>query len=207
MALINCPECGKEVSDQSDYCIYCGYPIKQKQDKTLVEIDNETKEEVIKVEAYDVLLLEYYGFKLLAKTNLAKICEITSTQANDILSELPCFIYDDITKEEAEDIAHKLMLENFRVAVYDPSGNVRYYDPPIYSNRPLPILVPAPRRKRYVLPMPKVVRPRPIRMPKSIPALGVGLKSVRPSRPMPSLRGTSPRVMGPLRGNRHSRSK
>ena len=27
MALINCPECGKEVSDKSKQCIHCGYPL------------------------------------------------------------------------------------------------------------------------------------------------------------------------------------
>ena len=27
MALIKCPECGKEISDKSDKCIHCGYPI------------------------------------------------------------------------------------------------------------------------------------------------------------------------------------
>jgi len=27
MALINCPECGKEVSDKSSACIHCGYPL------------------------------------------------------------------------------------------------------------------------------------------------------------------------------------
>ena len=27
MALIKCPECGKEISDQAKACIYCGYPI------------------------------------------------------------------------------------------------------------------------------------------------------------------------------------
>ena len=27
MALINCPECGKEISDKSEVCINCGYPI------------------------------------------------------------------------------------------------------------------------------------------------------------------------------------
>ena len=31
MALINCPECGKEVSDKSEKCIHCGYPIKNTQ--------------------------------------------------------------------------------------------------------------------------------------------------------------------------------
>ena len=30
MALIKCPECGKEISDKSDVCIHCGYPIKTK---------------------------------------------------------------------------------------------------------------------------------------------------------------------------------
>lgn len=27
MALIKCPECNKEISDKSDKCIYCGYPM------------------------------------------------------------------------------------------------------------------------------------------------------------------------------------
>ena len=27
MALIKCPECGKEISDKSDKCIHCGYPL------------------------------------------------------------------------------------------------------------------------------------------------------------------------------------
>lgn len=31
MALINCPECGKEVSDQSRECVHCGYPIPNKE--------------------------------------------------------------------------------------------------------------------------------------------------------------------------------
>lgn len=27
MALIKCPECGKEISDASERCIHCGYPV------------------------------------------------------------------------------------------------------------------------------------------------------------------------------------
>jgi predicted amidophosphoribosyltransferase len=30
MALINCPECGKEISDQAAICIQCGHPIAAK---------------------------------------------------------------------------------------------------------------------------------------------------------------------------------
>ena len=29
MALIKCPECGKEISDKAESCIYCGYPLKE----------------------------------------------------------------------------------------------------------------------------------------------------------------------------------
>lgn len=28
MALFNCPECGKEISDQAEVCPHCGYPIR-----------------------------------------------------------------------------------------------------------------------------------------------------------------------------------
>ena len=31
MALIQCPDCGKEISDLAEMCINCGRPIKQKQ--------------------------------------------------------------------------------------------------------------------------------------------------------------------------------
>lgn len=32
MALINCPECGKEVSDKATVCIHCGYPMTDEKD-------------------------------------------------------------------------------------------------------------------------------------------------------------------------------
>lgn len=31
MALINCPECGKEISDKSEKCVNCGYPLDNKE--------------------------------------------------------------------------------------------------------------------------------------------------------------------------------
>lgn len=30
MALINCPECGQQVSDKAEVCIHCGAPLKEK---------------------------------------------------------------------------------------------------------------------------------------------------------------------------------
>ena len=39
MALIKCPECGKEISDKASACIHCGYPISN-------IIENETKDNI-----------------------------------------------------------------------------------------------------------------------------------------------------------------
>ena len=36
MALIKCPECGKEVSDKAEACIHCGYPLSK---NMVVDID------------------------------------------------------------------------------------------------------------------------------------------------------------------------
>lgn len=35
MSLIKCPECGKEISNKSDKCIFCGYPIEHENIKDL----------------------------------------------------------------------------------------------------------------------------------------------------------------------------
>ena len=39
MALIKCPECGKEISDKAPACIHCGFPLDQ------LEKDNSTESE------------------------------------------------------------------------------------------------------------------------------------------------------------------
>lgn len=36
MALITCPECGRQVSDAAQVCPNCGYPIGKKEDKKIV---------------------------------------------------------------------------------------------------------------------------------------------------------------------------
>ena len=44
MAIIKCPECGMNVSDKSNMCIHCGYPIAKSQLKKVVRfLPNENK--------------------------------------------------------------------------------------------------------------------------------------------------------------------
>lgn len=44
MALIHCPECGKEISDKSTVCIHCGYPISEL-DNNINVVSEEGKQE------------------------------------------------------------------------------------------------------------------------------------------------------------------
>lgn len=37
MALIKCPECGKEISSKSKNCIHCGFPLKHSTSKCLID--------------------------------------------------------------------------------------------------------------------------------------------------------------------------
>ncbi|WP_418752479.1 zinc-ribbon domain-containing protein [Frisingicoccus sp.] len=37
--LIECPECHERISDQAEYCIHCGYPIKKRNTDNLCEIN------------------------------------------------------------------------------------------------------------------------------------------------------------------------
>ena len=49
MALIKCPECGKQISDKANVCIGCGYPIKSNVDasiKTSIEEYKERKKNI-----------------------------------------------------------------------------------------------------------------------------------------------------------------
>lgn len=41
MALIKCPECGKEISNAATACIHCGYPLAQFNNISICEIDGK----------------------------------------------------------------------------------------------------------------------------------------------------------------------
>lgn len=54
MGLIKCPECGKEISDQSTVCIGCGFPIREyiEKQKMVEEEERKKKEEEEKLKPF-----------------------------------------------------------------------------------------------------------------------------------------------------------
>lgn len=65
MALIKCPECGKEISDKCEICIGCGFPIK----KFLQE--QETKRVTEELEMLEKLEIEKKKDLLPDKRNIS----------------------------------------------------------------------------------------------------------------------------------------
>lgn len=67
MAIIQCPECGKEVSDKTKSCIHCGYPLTKKKNipkKTIMLI----------VGIIIILLVAFAVIKVTAKHKVKAIC-------------------------------------------------------------------------------------------------------------------------------------
>lgn len=44
MALTNCPDCGKVISNSADLCIHCGRPMKKSKEKIMAEIKIKLEE-------------------------------------------------------------------------------------------------------------------------------------------------------------------
>lgn len=179
MAMIKCPECNQEISDQASVCPHCGYPIQEKAMAAMAaEISNSTVQTseancstaaesvpADSVEAYDVMLADYVNSKSSAISDLMSFLSISRSDAEEIVETVPCYIFDDIEKADAERIARTLQNCGMRIAVYDPVGNVRYFEPDRYASQPLPIIVPVPCRRRWINPHPPVFYYSPFRAP------------------------------------------
>ncbi len=108
MALIKCPECGREVSDKAICCVHCGCPIDIKNEpisETKIEIESETIE--IK-ESYSIELLDYKKERNEVISILKNFYEIGFYDAMDKIGSLPCIIGNNMSKDKAIDLAQKL---------------------------------------------------------------------------------------------------
>lgn len=114
MALIKCPECGKEISDKSHLCIHCGFPLdemdntpqlEKKYYKVVLEdVSPKNKVRIIKT------IMDYTGIRL--------------TEAKAMADTVPSVIKNDITLEEAQLIAASLMQEDAKVTISDSDNNM-----------------------------------------------------------------------------------
>lgn len=91
MALIHCPECGKEVSDQAAVCIHCGYPL------------NRAQEERFAL----VLLSLNQDYAGIVHTVQLELLIDDHNAAKDLVDHLPALLRRDMTYEEAVELARR----------------------------------------------------------------------------------------------------
>lgn len=102
MALVNCPECNKEISNKAEMCIYCGYPIK-----------NDIK---MNIQLYKVQFKKFCNHNMYRKNRFKafgfvnKIYGNYEPQAEHINLNKEYIIFDGISKKSADLV--KIFLES-----------------------------------------------------------------------------------------------
>ena len=121
MAIIKCPECGKEVSDVANACIHCGFPLKtNKFDKEL-----SLKKVVLQSNS----------------TNKLKAIKIVRLVTNLGLAEAKALVESDcpvvvnrVDLNTATEIANKFIMEGVEARVLDADSGLPIIEPKIHQN-------------------------------------------------------------------------
>lgn len=95
MALINCPECGKEISDKAEVCIHCGYPIKKNNEEVNMQLYKVQFKKFCNHSMYSKNRFGAFGF-------VNKIYNKYEPQAEHINLNEEYIIFDGISKKSAE---------------------------------------------------------------------------------------------------------
>jgi ribosomal protein L7/L12 len=111
MALIKCPECGKEISDKASACIHCGFPLNNiDQDHTLYNA-----------------ILETTGPNR-AKLNVAlrNIRTLSLVEAKNMIDSAPCVIKENISLSEAQQIRKDFadIMAGVKIVAVDGSSSI-----------------------------------------------------------------------------------
>ena len=116
MALITCPECGKEISDKSKMCVHCGCPI-----------HTNTK--------YQVVITGYHDTDTSACAGITETfnTDLKYNELMDIFNNCPYVIIECDALDEASMYARKLQKWGIDVEIINPDGNQEYIDKNIIS--------------------------------------------------------------------------
>ena len=120
MALIKCPECGREISDQAPACIHCGYPLPPKQpEPDLLPPDEPNR--------FSVVLTSPPHYPENRKRTVLDLVEelgISKADAMDLLDsaeQKPVVLRSEMSVESARAFANTLQRAGAHVKVVDGS--------------------------------------------------------------------------------------
>ncbi len=91
MALIQCPECGKEVSDKADKCIHCGYPfdkLKKNKDEFIEKPISKYEINGENIDISGVIAFLSINRDEEAESELIRISNLSSIAAKQYINEI-----------------------------------------------------------------------------------------------------------------------
>lgn len=97
MALIKCPECGKEISDKSLNCIHCGFPLETQILPTEENQDNRI---------YKIILFSCVDTIATIKL-IREIKGISLAESKEYLDHMPVILLENLSKNKAEEVKSK----------------------------------------------------------------------------------------------------
>lgn len=122
MALIKCPECGKEISDRAPACIHCGFPLSLVNEKDTtandmvisktVEPTNETavpnKDDSTIEKGYSLELIDYGSKKVQVAMTLKNNLKMKDVEALELVANAPCYLFKEKQEHIVAPIIKKL---------------------------------------------------------------------------------------------------
>lgn len=123
MALIKCPECGKQISDKASVCIHCGYPIQIEQ-VVSPSISNSKK---VAIPSFS----EFSQQKIPAIKVVREVLNMGLAEAKEFVEQPTPYVVvkDGLTQNQANLIAQKFQAINVDARIYDSEASVSFASP------------------------------------------------------------------------------
>lgn len=121
MALINCPECDKEVSDKANVCIHCGYPLNEFKSETI--LDSQSKKVVIPS------FKEYSDKKIHVIKVIRETTGMDLSGAVSLVEQDIPIVKDGLSYNQAKEIADKFLKIEVEAKIFDSATTLTYVNP------------------------------------------------------------------------------
>ena len=115
MALIKCPECGKQISDKAPACIHCGYPLNESSTTT---INSKT------LDSFTVTIPSNVPNKLAAIKIVREITNLSLAEAKNLVESPNPIIVSNVDECTAKNIANRFLNKCIDAQIIGTNGNI-----------------------------------------------------------------------------------
>ncbi len=134
MALIKCPECGKEISDKASVCIHCGFPlnllsegdISTKIERDLVENELSTIKDKDIRNLYSLEIIDSNGSNVKIITILKGYFRYSLEEAKQAVSVLPILVEGFFDMKSIRCIAQELLDAGVDYSIYQDNREILF---------------------------------------------------------------------------------